>query len=544
MPTPVLSLQSPFQKLFGSEPNYQRLRVFGCLCFPWLRPYTRNKLEERSKRCVFLGYSLTQSAYLCLDVENKRLYTSRHVMFDESTYPFASREQSSSPQVTPLESSSSLPTNSWSPCSILHLPPLPTSREPPALPAQPIPSPASPPAANSQVRDSPTLSSSSSHLNFESTAPLENGPEPEAQSTLNPPFIGPLPNPHPETNPSSSTQQRPVARTTTTTLPPNQAVTTTASNSRSLPPQNHHQMKTRAKNNITKPKTKTSLHVSLTKSHPSEPLNVTQALKDEKWRFAMSDEFDAQQRNHTWDLVPPNPMQHFVGCRWVFKLKYIPTGFIDKYKARLVAKAFNQQYGVDYAETFSPVIKSTTIRVVLDVAVNKNWPLKQLDVNNAFLQGTLTEEVYMAQPPGFVDKDQPSHVCRLRKAIYGLKQAPRAWYMELKQHLLNIGFVKSLADTSLFIYSHGTTLLYLLVYVDDIIVTRSDPTSVAAVLNSLAERFSIKDPTDLHYFLGIEATRTNKGLHLMQRKYITDLLAKHNMLNAKHVATPLRPHQS
>ena len=298
-------------------------------------------------------------------------------------------------------------------------------------------------------------------------------------------------------------------------------------------------MKTRAKNNITKPKTKTSLHVSLTKSHPSEPLNVTQALKDEKWRYAMSDEFDAQQCNHTWDLVPPNPMQHLVGCRWVFKLKYLPTGLIDKYKARLVAKGFNQQYGVDYAETFSPVIKSTTIRVVLDVAVKKNWPLKQLDVNNAFLQGTLTEEVYMAQPPGFVDKDRPSHVCRLRKAIYGVKQAPRAWYMELKQHLLNIGFVNSLADTSLFIYSHGTTLLYLLVYVDDIIVTGSDPTSVAAVLNSLAERFSIKDPTDLHYFLGIEATRTNKGLHLMQRKYITDLLAKHNMLNAKPVATPL-----
>lgn len=252
----------------------------------------------------------------------------------------------------------------------------------------------------------------------------------------------------------------------------------------------------------------------------------------------MSDEFGAQQRNHTWDLVP-NRNQHLVGCRWVFKLKYLPTGAIDKYKARLVAKGFNQQYRVDYAETFSPVIKSTTIRLVLDVAVKKNWPLKQLHVNNAFLQGTLTEEVYMAQPSGFIDKDRPTHVCRLRKAIYGLKQAPRAWYMELKQHLLNIGFVNSLADTSLFIYCHGTTLVYLLVYVDDIIVIGSDPNSVDAVLTSLAERFSIKDPTDLHYFLGIEATRKKQGLHLMQRKYIIDLLAKHNMLDAKLVATPL-----
>lgn len=267
-------------------------------------------------------------------------------------------------------------------------------------------------------------------------------------------------------------------------------------------------MTTRSKNNISKPKTKTNLTVALTKSILKEPTTVTQALKDEKWRFAMSDEIDAQQRNHTWDLVPANSTQHLVGCRWVYKLKYLPNGQLDKYKACLVAKGFNQQYGVDYAETFSPVIKSTTIRLVLDVAVKKNWPLKQLDVNNAFLQGTLTEDVYMAQPPDFIDKDRPTHVCHLRKAIYGLKQAPRAWYMELKQHLLNIGFVNSLADASLFIYCRGTTILYLLVYVDDIIVTGSDSSAVASVLASLADRFSIKDPTDLHYFLSVEATRT------------------------------------
>lgn len=145
----------------------------------------------------------------------------------------------------------------------------------------------------------------------------------------------------------------------------------------------------------------------------------------------------------------------------------------------------------------------------------------------------------MALSPEFVDNDHFTHVCSLRKAIYGLKQAPCAWYMELKQHLLSIGFVNSLADTSLFIYHHGTTLFYLLVYVDDIIVTGSDSSSVAAVLSSLADRISIKDPTDLHYFLGVEATRTKQGLHLMQRKYILDRLAEANMVDAKPVSTPL-----
>lgn len=253
----------------------------------------------------------------------------------------------------------------------------------------------------------------------------------------------------------------------------------------------------------------------------------------------MSVEFDAHTTNHTWDLEPPPSAHNVIGCKWVFTTKYLSNGLLDRYKARLVAKGFTQQYGIDYSETFSPVIKSITIRLVLEVAVGKSWPIKQLDVNNAFLQGELTETVYMTQPPGFVDKDRPHHVCRLRKPIYGLKQAPRSWYMSLKQHLLQTGFTNSLADASLFIRSNGSLLTYVLVYVDDIIVTGNDAGIFKQVLDSFAARFSIKDPVDLHYFLGIEATRSAQGLHLMQRKYVQDLLNKHNMLDAKPVPTPL-----
>ncbi|CAL9235942.1 unnamed protein product [Arabidopsis halleri] len=146
----------------------------------------------------------------------------------------------------------------------------------------------------------------------------------------------------------------------------------------------------------------------------------------------------------------------------------------------------------------------------------------------------------MSQPPGFVDKDRPSYVCRLRKLIYGLKQAPMTWYMALKQHLLRTGFVNFMADTSLFIHSSGPHITYVLVYVDDIIVTGNNNVLVASVLTSFAERFSIKDPSDLHYLLGIVVTRSARGLHLMQKKYITDLLTKHNMLDAKPVHTPLQ----
>ncbi|XP_019095484.1 PREDICTED: uncharacterized protein LOC109130431 [Camelina sativa] len=157
-------------------------------------------------------------------------------------------------------------------------------------------------------------------------------------------------------------------------------------------------------------------------------------------------------------------------------------------------------------------------------------------MNNAFLQGTLQDEVYVSQPPGFVDRDRKHHVRRLRKALYGLKQVPRAWYQELRRFLVESGFKASLADSSLFIFKHGQSYLYVLVYVDDIIIA-GPPPLVSEFNTLLVRRFSLKDLGPLSYFLGIEATRTSKGLHLMQRKYITDLLAKTNMLTAKPVPT-------
>ena len=146
----------------------------------------------------------------------------------------------------------------------------------------------------------------------------------------------------------------------------------------------------------------------------------------------------------------------------------------------------------------------------------------------------------MRQPPAFLDKDRPNHVCRLRKPIYGLKQAPRSWYLSLNQHLLSSGFTNSTSDASLFIHCRGPIITYVLIYVDDILVTGNDAAFVDQVLQMFAARYSIKDPTDLHYFLGIQATRTKHGMHLMQQKYINDLLRKTNMSDAKPFSTPLQ----
>ncbi|XP_019085503.1 PREDICTED: uncharacterized protein LOC109126424 [Camelina sativa] len=185
-----------------------------------------------------------------------------------------------------------------------------------------------------------------------------------------------------------------------------------------------------------------------------------------------------------------------------------------------------------------PMVVST-IRAVLDVAVSLSWPIRQIDVNNAFLQGTLTEDVYVTQPQVFVDPDRPTHVCHLKKALYGLKQAPIAWYLELKNYLVSVGFSNSLSDTLLFVLKRPNLLVYALIYVDNILITGNNVVVVEAILKNLGTRFSVKDMGELSYFLGIEAIRTKAGLHLNQRKYVLDLLTKMNMQDAKLVPTPM-----
>jgi hypothetical protein len=147
----------------------------------------------------------------------------------------------------------------------------------------------------------------------------------------------------------------------------------------------------------------------------------------------MDAEFMALEKNRTWHLVPPKKGRNIVDCKWVSKIKRKQDGSLDRNKARLVAKEFKQRYGIDYVDTFSPVVKPTTIRIVLSIAISRGWSLRQLDVQNAFLHGILEEEVYMKQPPGYEDKEKPSYVCKLDKALYGLKQDPRAWYARLSK---------------------------------------------------------------------------------------------------------------
>ncbi len=268
-------------------------------------------------------------------------------------------------------------------------------------------------------------------------------------------------------------------------------------------------MQTRAKSGIFKPKV---CYIAQPDYLHTEPPSYKVAVQFPQWCTAMQEKYDALQRQGTWSLVSSPPSKNIVGCKWVYKLKHNSDGSISRYKAKLVAKGFHQQYGVDYAKTFSPVVKPPTVRLVISLVVSLNWPLRQLDVRNAFLHGTLQEEVYMQQPSGYVHPDHPNLVCKLHKSLYGLKQAPRAWFESFTSQLLHLGFTASSVDNSLFIFHDKHIIAYLLLYVDDIVITSNTPSYLDHLIQSLSSVFELKDLGPLSYFLGLQIHKTSQAL--------------------------------
>ena len=265
-------------------------------------------------------------------------------------------------------------------------------------------------------------------------------------------------------------------------------------------------------------------------------------MKDPNWKEAINAEIHALNKNGTWDITDLPKGKRPVGCKWIFNVKYNANGSIDRYKARLVAKGYTQTYGIDYQETFAPVAKLNTVRVLLSLASNLDWPLHQLDVKNAFLNGNLEEEVYMEIPPGFENKGNANKVCKLKKSLYGLKQSPRAWFDRFTRAIKRWNYIQGQSDHTLFInHSAQGKITLLIVYVDDIILTGDNHEEMHKLKTLLANEFEIKDLGNLKYFLGMEVARSSKGISISQRKYTLDLLEETGMLGCKPANTPMDP---
>ncbi|XP_020423926.1 uncharacterized protein LOC109950224 [Prunus persica] len=425
--------------------------LVACVLLLPMHRVVRNLIHEHLV-VFFLGYPYGQKGYRVFDILHQKVLVSRDVCFFENVFPFLIPHQSAaSPHHHHLPN---LPFPHLDPSLHFDMDSL-SQAHLPSPTAEPIP-PTGPPDPTLPITPTADLTAlPSSSPDTDLTALPSHSPSPSPT----PPTIAPR---------RSSRSTRPPAYLQDFHLASGLPSRTAPSSSTNLviPSGTAH------------PLSQSLSYAHLSHSHKTylaqltllqEPTSFSQAVQIPQWRAAMKSEVDALQANGTWSLVSLPPHKRPIGCKWVYKVKLKADGTVERYKARLVAKGYSQVEGIDYQETFASVAKLVTVRVLLSVASLHGWHLHQLDVNNAFLNGDLDEEVFMSLPPGFGRKGE-NRVCQLHKSLYGLKQASRQWFIKLSTALKAAGFQQSRSDYSLFVRRQEGNFLALLVYVDDVIL--------------------------------------------------------------------------
>lgn len=254
---------------------------------------------------------------------------------------------------------------------------------------------------------------------------------------------------------------------------------------------------------------------------PSTYSAVVSGADSEKWILAMQEEMESLHKNNTWELVKPPQGKKIVGCKWIFKMKESSPGDGVKYKARLIAKGYSQVPGVDFGDVFSPVVKHCSIRVLLALVAMFDLELEQLDVKTAFLHGNLEEQIYMQQLEGFIIDGKEDHVCLLKKSLYGLKQSPKQWYKRFNSFMISHSYLRSRYDSYVYFrkLSDGS-FVYLLLYVDDMLIVARNMSEVNHMKSQLSQEFEMKDLGGAKKILGMEIQRDrNVGkLFLTQKR--------------------------
>ena len=282
--------------------------------------------------------------------------------------------------------------------------------------------------------------------------------------------------------------------------------------------------------------------LAVSSGEPRSFREATLRSDSEEWIEAALEELLAHARNGTWTLVELPPGRTAVGSRWVFRIKHLPDGEVERYKARLVAKGYSQRPGFDYFETFAGTPKYQAIRTILALAAVEDMHLRSIDISNAFLNGELDEEVYMAQPEGF-ERGGPNIVCRLHKALYGLKQASRTWKIKLATILTQLGFKEIYSDSSIYILQRDSERVLLPVFVDDGTFASNSAPLLDHLVQQLSQHFKLRDLGETSFLLGIQITRdrSRRRIELSQRQYVLEMLERFNMSQCNPVTTPMLP---
>ena len=536
-PTRALVNRTPYEAWTGVRPSIHDLRVFGCIAHVHIPAERRqSKLSDRSTMCVFVGYSLTAKAYRLYNPATGKIVVSRDVSFEESrfvdaTSPVVRRHLGEGellvpsteatvppPTITTVVPSASAAGSAHSASCADNAIDLVDSDDTEAV-QQPI---ISVPAVDDAAQD-------------DAAQDEQHGDEPN-NDDVDPEDLMPLSSFMPlDDAPDSSS---PVSVPLASNVP---AGVRRSGRGGGLPSSRAADAAARHQALVVRALITAAREVQCVED---DPVTYTQAMEHGeqcKWLPAMQSELDSIGRTGTWVLVELPIGRAAIGCKWVYKTKYKADGSVDRHKARLVAKGFSQKEGVDYKETFAPVAKFTSIRMLLALAAKQDLEVHQMDVKTAFLHGDLEEDIYMRQPEGFTKPGQEHLVCLLKKSLYGLKQANRAWYHKIHAALAELGFTALESDNCIYVARHSSHVTYIALYVDDLLLISSCMTRLADVKRSLSDTFEMTDLGEAQYILGLQITRdrSTRTLSLSQAEYVRRVVERYNMSNAKVVPTPL-----
>ncbi|KAJ4805895.1 Pol [Rhynchospora pubera] len=469
--------KTPFELWFGHTPNISYFRVFGSKCFVLDESPKVTKFDAKSLPGIFVGYSTTSKAYRVYLPNSKVVIESINVKFDEKVLE-ESKEGNSIVGTQMEETTQEIESQ--------------PQAQPPVIIEEPL----------NRVDD--ILIGGETHeegildTTQNETPHDDPQPQPSPQPVHEPPEILREVSSHPLTNVIGD---------------PREGV-----------------------------RTRSSLHQTI--GHCAfvsqlEPKSFKEANVDPNWIVAMQEELNQFERNQVWELVPLPKGKQVIGTKWVFRNKLSEDGIVVRNKARLVAQGFKQQEGIDFEETFAPVARLESIRMLLAFAANKGFTLFQMDVKSAFLNGWIDEEVFVQQPPGFVDHFKPDHVYKLHKALYGLKQAPRAWYGRLCTFLLDNGFSRGKMDTTLFTKKRDDHLLLVQIYVDGIIFGSTNATLAQEFSSLMSSEFEMSMMGELTFFLGLQIKQLKDGIFVNQVKYAKELVKKFGVEDSKSLDTPM-----
>ena len=484
---------TPFERFYGRKPDVSHLRVFGCRAYAHIPKELRRKIDPVSEPGIFIGYAADSKAYRLL-LDDGRIVERRDVTFDESKF-------GSTP--TTFQVSDTTDGFVWS----IDTEFASADPEPFFVFDNPAAAAAHIDVAEEEEEAPPAPLSPVIHIPVPIVSAINNNNVLAAPAAAD---AAPRRNPPRNTDPNW--QQNEYATV--------QEKAKTAGNALA------------------------AVVSALTDVLSDEPTSFKEAVSrpdGELWKAAADSEMASLLANNTWELVELPPGAKPITAKWVFKIKRGPNGEVERYKARLVARGFEQREGVDYQEVFAPTSKQATLRALLSLAAVNDLEVVHLDVKTAFLNGDLEEEIYMVQPEGYEEGGR-NIVCRLRKALYGLKQAPRAWHDRLKSELDVLGFTPSIADPSFYICK-GQVPIYLLAYVDDLIIVSADSKLIETKVSALQSKFDLRNLGPASYFIGIEITRDrNKKLIKIDQKRMTrELVRNYGLADAKPKTTPLSP---